>query len=145
MAAQALKAHPATPAGWAFAWVAWPLYRPQRGLNGRRIVYLDMSLVTAVDRVPRFLRSFYFLTGAAFLVWMFLFDANDFVKQYDMYAKWQELDTDKDYYLREIDKVKKERAELLSSPELLEKFAREKYIMKRPGEDVFVLVPQEKE
>jgi cell division protein FtsB len=29
----------------------------------------------------------------------------------------------------------------MSSPALLEKFAREKYLMKRPGEDVFVLVP----
>jgi cell division protein DivIC len=100
-----------------------------------------MSFSDAFSRVPRFLRSFYFLTGLGFLVWMFVFDANDFVKQYDMYAKWQELRTDKEYYLREIDKVKKDRAELLSSPELLEKFAREKYIMKRPGEDVFVLVP----
>ncbi|RSK51217.1 FtsB family cell division protein [Hymenobacter rigui] len=104
-----------------------------------------MSASEIFERVPRFLRSFYFLTGLAFLVWMFLFDANDFIKQYDMYAKWKELNTDKEYYLREIDKVKKDRAELLSSPELLEKFAREKYIMKRPGEDVFVLVPQEKE
>lgn len=97
------------------------------------------------DRIPRFLRSFYFLTGLAFLAWMFLFDANDLVRQYDMYAKWQELQGDREYYLREIDKVKKDRAELLSSPELLEKFAREKYIMKRPGEDVFVLVPQDEE
>ncbi|WP_045688478.1 septum formation initiator [Hymenobacter sp. AT01-02] len=102
-----------------------------------------MSLSDAFDRVPRFLRSFYFLTGLCFLVWMFVFDANDFVKQYDMYAKWKELQTDKGYYLREIDKVKNDRAELLSSSELLEKFAREKYIMKRPGEDVFVLVPQQ--
>lgn len=95
------------------------------------------------ERVPRWLRSFYFLTGLAFLSWMFLFDANDLVRQYDMYAKLQELQGDREYYLREIDKVKKDRAELLSSPELLEKFAREKYIMKRPGEDVFVLVPQD--
>lgn len=108
-------------------------------------VLLAMSFSDAFSRVPRFLRSFYFLAGLGFLVWMFVFDANDFVKQYDMYAKWQELRTDKEYYLREIDKVKKDRAELLSSPELLEKFAREKYIMKRPGEDVFVLVPQEKQ
>ena len=97
------------------------------------------------ERVPRWLRSFYFLTGLAFLVWMFLFDANDLVRQYDMYAKLQELQGDREYYLREIEKVKKDRAELLSSPGLLEKFAREKYIMKRPGEDVFVLVPQDKD
>jgi len=97
------------------------------------------------DRVPRFLSSFYFLTGIAFLIWMFVFDANDLVKQYDMYAKWHELQADREYYLKNIEQVKVDRAELLSSPELLEKFAREKYIMKRPGEDVFILVPQEKE
>ncbi|MBG8552919.1 septum formation initiator family protein [Hymenobacter sp. BT594] len=98
-----------------------------------------------LERVPGFLRSFYFLAGLAFLAWMFLFDANDLIKQYDVYSKWRELNTEKEYYLSEIDKVKKDRAELLSSPELLEKFAREKYIMKRPGEDVFLLVPQEEE
>src|SRR4028119_1141121 len=103
-----------------------------------------MQLSDLLARVPRFLRSFYFYTGLSFLVWMFVFDANDFVKQYDMYAKRQELKTEKQYYLDNIEVVKKERAELLSSPELLEKFAREKYIMKRPGEDVFVLVPQQK-
>ncbi|AIZ64718.1 septum formation initiator [Hymenobacter sp. DG25B] len=104
-----------------------------------------MRLLDILNRVPHFLRSFYFLTGLAFLVWMLVFDANDLLKQYEMYQKWHELQTDKEYYLNEIDKVKKDRAELLSSPELLEKFAREKYIMKRPGEDVFILVPQEEE
>lgn len=98
-----------------------------------------------LTHLPRVLRSFYFYSGLAFLVWMFLFDANDFVKQYDMYTKWHELEAERDYYLKNIDVVKKERAELLSSPELLEKFAREKYIMKRPGEDVFILVPQVKD
>ncbi|WP_303310263.1 septum formation initiator family protein [Hymenobacter sp. BT730] len=104
-----------------------------------------MRLLDILNRVPHFLRSFYFLTGLAFLVWMVVFDANDLLKQYEMYQKWHELQMDKEYYLNEIDKVKKDRAELLSSPELLEKFAREKYIMKRPGEDVFILVPQEEE
>jgi cell division protein FtsB len=76
---------------------------------------------------------------------MCVFDANDLFKQYDMYEKWRELQTEREYYLTNIETVKKERAELLSSPELLEKFARERYIMKRPGEDVFILVPQEEE
>lgn len=104
-----------------------------------------MRISELFDRIPRFLRSFYFLTGLAFLVWMFVFDSNDLVKQYDMYAKWRELQADRAYYLKNIEQVKQDRAELLSSPELLEKFAREKYIMKRPGEDVFILVPQEQE
>lgn len=94
-------------------------------------------------RIPGFLRSFYFYVGVSFLVWMLVFDANDFVKQYDMYAKLQELQAERNYYLENITTVKKERAELLSSPELLEKFARERYTMKRPSEDVFILVPHQ--
>jgi len=62
-----------------------------------------------------------------------------------MYRKWRELRSEKEYYEANIEVVKKDRAELLSSPALLEKFAREKYLMKRPGEDVFVLVPKEEE
>ena len=104
-----------------------------------------MSWSTFFTAVSRVVRSFYFLTGASFVVWMCVFDANDLFKQYDMYEKWRELQTEREYYLTNIETVKKERAELLSSPELLEKFARERYIMKRPGEDVFILVPQEEE
>lgn len=104
-----------------------------------------MRFAEAFDRVPRFLRSFYFLTGLAFLVWMLLFDANDLVKQYEMYSKYRELQEQKQYYTGKIEEVKQDRAELLSSPEMLEKFAREKYVMKRPGEDVFLLVPAEEE
>jgi cell division protein DivIC len=95
--------------------------------------------------VLRVLRNFYFITGTAFLVWMLLFDGNDLGKQYDMYRKWRELQAEKEYYESSIEAVKHDRAELLSSPALLEKFAREKYLMKRPGEDVFVLVPKEEE
>lgn len=102
-----------------------------------------MQLPTFLTPILRVVRSFYFLTGAAFLVWMLVFDANDLGKQYDMYRKWQDLRDEKQYYLDNIEVVKKERAELMSSPALLEKFAREKYLMKRPGEDVFVLVGED--
>jgi cell division protein FtsB len=104
-----------------------------------------MRFPDVLARVPRFLRSFYFLTGLTFLVWMLLFDANDLLKQYEMYDKYRELKEQKQYYTGKIEEVKQDRAELLSSPEMLEKFAREKYVMKRPGEDVFLLVPAEEE
>jgi cell division protein DivIC len=100
-----------------------------------------MQLPSFLAPAFRVFRSFYFLLGAAFVVWMLVFDANDLSKQYDMYRKWKDLSDEKQYYLDNIEVVKKERAELMSSPALLEKFAREKYLMKRPGEDVFVLVP----
>jgi cell division protein DivIC len=101
-----------------------------------------MNLPFFISPILRVVRSFYFLTGVGFLVWMLVFDANDVGKQFDIYQKWKELRNEKQYYLDNIEVVKKDRAELMSSPALLEKFAREKYLMKRPGEDVFVLVPQ---
>jgi cell division protein DivIC len=104
-----------------------------------------MQLPLFFSPVLRVLRNFYFLTAVGFVVWMAVFDSNDLSKQYDMYHKWRELRAEKEYYEANIESVKKERAELLSSPALLEKFAREKYLMKRPGEDVFVLVPKETE
>ncbi|GAC1598719.1 MAG: hypothetical protein NVS3B25_24860 [Hymenobacter sp.] len=100
-----------------------------------------MQLPSFVSPVLRVVRSFYFLTGMGFLVWMLVFDANDLGKQFDIYRKWHEVRNEKQYYLDNIEVVKRERAELMSSPALLEKFAREKYLMKRPGEDVFLLVP----
>ncbi len=102
-----------------------------------------MKIPRFVVPVLRVVRSFYFLTGGAFLVWMLVFDANDWGKQLDIYRKYQDLRGEKQYYLDNIEVVKKERAELMSSPALLEKFAREKYLMKRPGEDLFIMVPEE--
>ena len=109
--------------------------------TGRFITFTLMQIPPFISPVLRVARSFYFLTGVAFLVWMLVFDANDLGKQFDIYRKWKELRNEKQYYLDNIEVVKRERAELMSSPALLEKFAREKYLMKRPGEDVFVLVP----
>ncbi len=104
-----------------------------------------MQIPPLLSSFLRLFRNFYLLTGVAFLGWMLLFDANDLGKQFDLYQKWKELHDEKEYYLDNIKVVKKERAELMSSPALLEKFAREKYLMKRPGEDVFLLVPEEEE
>ncbi len=107
-------------------------------------VYLyQMKMPAFLAPLGRLLSNFYLLVGTAFLVWMTVFDANDLGKQFDIYRKWQDLVNEKDYYLANIEVVKKERAELMSSPALLEKFAREKYLMKRPGEDLFILVPEE--
>ena len=105
------------------------------------ITFIRMNLPSFISPILRTVRSFYFLTGVGFLVWMLVFDANDLGKQFDIFRKWKELRNEKQYYLDNIEVVKRERAELMSSPALLEKFAREKYLMKRPGEDVFVLVP----
>ncbi|GAB2529724.1 FtsB family cell division protein [Rufibacter soli] len=96
-------------------------------------------------RVPKFFRSFYFLTTLAFLVWMSFFDSNDFLTQFQTSRKLSILEEERDYYVEKIAEVQKDRRELMSNPQLLEKFAREKYLMKKPTEDLYLIVVKEEE
>jgi cell division protein FtsB len=77
------------------------------------------------------------------MIWMTLFDTNDFYTQYRLSSKLSDLRNDKEFYQKKIEEVKTDREELFSDPELLEKFAREKYLMKRPEEDVFIIVEED--
>ncbi len=90
-------------------------------------------------------RNFYVASAAGFLVWMLFFDTNDLITQIRQRDKLNQLEREKEYYSEKIEEVREDRRELLSNPKLLEKFAREKYLMKKPGEEVFVLVPTENE
>lgn len=59
--------------------------------------------------------------------------------------KLQQLKGEKEYYQDQIETLKKEEAVTLSSDKLREKYAREKYFMKKPTEDVFVIVNEQNE
>jgi cell division protein DivIC len=96
-----------------------------------------------LSKLPAFLRNFYVVTFLVFLVWMLFLDSNDLVSQYKLSSKLDKLETEKAYYLEKIGEVKKDREELLSNKELLEKFAREKYLMRRKTEDLFVIIETE--
>jgi cell division protein FtsB len=93
-------------------------------------------------RLPKFARNFYFIFGASFLLWMLLFDSNDYLTQWRRSQKIKQLEKEKRYYQEAVEIVKQERAELLTNPELLEKFAREKYLMRRPQEDLYILIEE---
>lgn len=98
-----------------------------------------------MKRIPKLFRSFYFITTFLFLIWMLFFDSNDFITQYQMSKKLSDLEEQKQHYLEKMEEVKQDRKELMGNSELLEKFAREKYLMKRPNEDLFIIVPKEDE
>ncbi|MBX2911095.1 MAG: septum formation initiator family protein [Cyclobacteriaceae bacterium] len=96
-----------------------------------------------LKRLPPLFKNYYFLTGFFFLVWMAFIDSNDLVSRFKMGAKLRALQGEKEYYEAKIVEVKKDRKELMTNKELLEKFAREKYLMKKETEDLFII--QEKE
>jgi cell division protein FtsB len=88
------------------------------------------------------MKSFYFLFGAFFVVWMLFVDSNDFVTQVKLHSKLNALENQKEYYLEKKVEVLKNREELTTNQELLEKFAREKYLMKKGSEDLYVIVTE---
>ena len=90
-------------------------------------------------KLPPFLRNFYIMVPACFLVWMLFFDINDLINQYFSLKKLDDLEEEKDFYRNKTQEVMKEREEVLSRPHLLEKFAREKYLMKKKTEDIYVI------
>ncbi|RJE73225.1 septum formation initiator family protein [Reichenbachiella sp. MSK19-1] len=87
-------------------------------------------------------KNFYFIVTVVFLVWMLFFDSNDFYSQYQLKSKVEELEDQKAYYQKKIERTEADREALLNDDELLEKFAREKYFMKKDGEDVFVVIEE---
>lgn len=92
-----------------------------------------------MKKIPSILRNFYIVSGLSFLVWITFLDSNDLISRFKMGAKLRDLEDQKEFYQERIAEVEKDRKELLTNRELLEKFAREKYLMKKETEDVFII------
>jgi cell division protein FtsB len=93
-------------------------------------------------KILPWLKNKYVYSSLAFIVWMLFFDRNDVISQFELRSKLHQLRDDRAYYIEEIKKDRKDMKELLTNPKNLEKFAREKYLMKKDNEDIFLIVKQ---
>ncbi len=93
-----------------------------------------------MKRLLALVKNKYFLVTLAFVVWMIFFDKNDLYTQYQSYKDVRALEKERDYCLKQTAQSNKDLDELTTDPQKLEKFAREKYLMKKDNEDVFVIV-----
>lgn len=66
------------------------------------------------------------------------------ISQYGYSREVSKLQQEKEFYLEQTSSVKKDLKELDSNLITVEKFAREKYFMKKDNEDVFVIVESKK-
>lgn len=73
---------------------------------------------------------------------MVFMDSNDIFSQFKLKSKLKELEKQKEFYLERKEKIQEDREELMSNYEMLEKFARERYLMKRKTEDLYVVVEE---
>jgi len=96
-----------------------------------------------MSKLPPFTKNFFFITGSLFFCWMLFMDSNDLISQVRLKAKLNNLEDEKAYYQEKIEEVKEDREQLFSNKAMLERFAREKYLMKKDDEDIYVIVEQE--
>ncbi len=92
------------------------------------------------SKIPASFKSRYALVIYAFLGWMTFFDPYNILNRWELAVEVQEGRRQKEYYQEETALIRTELEELFTDESTLEKFAREKYYMKRPDEDLFVIV-----
>lgn len=93
-----------------------------------------------MKKLIKYSSNFYVLATLVFLFWMIFIDSNNLVNHFRLSHKLYQLEDQKEFYLEKKGKITAEREELISNPELLEKFARERYLMKKQTEDLYVVV-----
>ncbi len=93
-----------------------------------------------LSRIPSWLKNKYLLTAAGFAVWMLFFDDRDFITtHFRQREELRKLQESRKYYEGQITNTRKELDQLKSNPATIEKYAREKYLMKRDNEDLFLV------
>lgn len=97
-----------------------------------------------IDKHPvlKFLSNKYVLVLLFFIVWMLFLDTYSYLDHRFLDKEINELETNKEYYQNEIDRDKKS-IKTLKNPHQIEKYAREKYYMKKNNEDIFIIEYEE--
>lgn len=97
-----------------------------------------------MKRVFTIIKNKYLITIIALTVWVIFFDKNDLKTQIEFRKDVKQLEDERNYFATEIGQITADIKELNTNPKTLEKFAREKYLMKRDNEDIFVIVEEGK-
>jgi cell division protein DivIC len=93
--------------------------------------------------IPSWLKNKYFLTALVFTAWLLFFDDRDVITTHFRHRhELKQLEESRDYYLSQIKATQEELDQLKSNPATLEKYAREKYLMKKDNEDLFLISEQ---
>jgi cell division protein FtsB len=91
------------------------------------------------QKIPTLLRNKYLITFIIFLFWIFFIDTFDILTQIKMNKELKQLKKQEEFYKSEIEKDSTTIHNLNNIPEEQERFARERFLMKKDNEDVFIV------
>lgn len=103
--------------------------------------HLPLSAIPTQSSM-KVLTNKYLIATVLFLVFLLFFDDRDLFSNFRHTRQLDALKQTKLYYEEEIAKTREELKQLRTDPALLEKYAREKYLMKRDNEDIFIVKEQ---
>ena|SRR5579871_2240175 len=90
------------------------------------------------SRIPSFLKNRYVLTATGFMIWILFFDSRDLItSHFRERGELVRLEESKKYYEQQIAVTRRELEQLKTNPAVLERYAREKFLMKKDNEDLF--------
>ena len=80
-----------------------------------------------------------------FFLWMTFFDTNNFIYRIRLVSDIADLEESIKIHEVKIAELRRQKKDLFGNDRNLEKFAREKYLMKKENEDIFVITDPEPE
>lgn len=101
-------------------------------------LHLIMSIKN-FKSIISYLKNKYLITLLAFLVWMAFFDPKDMDLMFSRSNKLNELKISEKHLKTEIEETKKELILLKTDANSIEKYAREKFYMKKDNEELFIV------
>ena len=93
-----------------------------------------------MSKIKSTLANKYLITGIAFAIWMLFFDRNDITLQLKRVHELNKLEKSEKLMDKQIVDTKQELDLLKTNPQTIEKYAREKYMMKKDNEDLFIII-----
>ncbi len=92
-----------------------------------------------MPRLPKKFTNKYLITGITFAIWMLFFDRNDLSLQLKRVNELHKLQESEKVMDNQIADTRHELKLLKTNPETLEKYAREKFMMKKDNEDLYII------
>ena len=92
-----------------------------------------------INLLPKLLRNKYLILLLLFIFWIVFLDDYNLINQNKMKNNADDLKEQKEFYISEIKSDSTELSKLKNDPEEQEKFAREKFLMKKDNEEVFII------
>ena len=114
---------------------------PEGGPFDQRTTVNDQlkTYMKVLTHIPSWLKNKYLLTGSFFVIWMLFFDFKDVLSAFERRDKLNELQNSEQHLKQLITESNTELNLLKNNAQSIEKYAREKYLMKKDNEDLFIV------